>query len=462
MEQQDQYEQEIDLKDLMFSVLKKWRLILVVAFVFAVVLGGVKVFKGTQQLNDAEYIKKSRETQQTALEQYKLTKTGLTKEIENLQDSIKNQQEYQEKSILLNINPYDEYVATATLYVTTDYQIMPGMIYQNENIASSVLKAYMAIAQNGDMYHSIQKQMGQKVEDAYLKELINLEPDYYNNMMGITVIADTKNRAQDMLQSIMDSIESSHTDIVQSVGEHETRIVNQSDSVRVDLDLVNKQQEFSSNVKTLNETLTEKTTALKDLQEPKDEMMTKLHILKGSIKYAVLGGVLGAFMVVFFLCVAFLMSDKLVNERELKRRYDLMILGVVQRKETKKAFAWIDRWLERLEGRSERELEETKAYDIIAANASNYIGHANEILLVGTVGKEQLEKIQNALSSLLPGVRLTVGGNVEKDTFAIKKSAECDAVIVVEKRNASSFSNIQQELEFIHSLDKTVLGCIIL
>ncbi len=42
MDQNNTYEQEIDLKDLMFAVLHKWKGILLVAIVFAILLGGVK------------------------------------------------------------------------------------------------------------------------------------------------------------------------------------------------------------------------------------------------------------------------------------------------------------------------------------------------------------------------------------------------------------------------------------
>ena len=42
MESQYNYEQEIDLKDLMFAVLRKWRPIILIAIVFAVLLGGMK------------------------------------------------------------------------------------------------------------------------------------------------------------------------------------------------------------------------------------------------------------------------------------------------------------------------------------------------------------------------------------------------------------------------------------
>ena len=46
MEPNNNYEQEIDLKDLMFAVLRKWRPIIVIAVVFAVLLGALKTVKG--------------------------------------------------------------------------------------------------------------------------------------------------------------------------------------------------------------------------------------------------------------------------------------------------------------------------------------------------------------------------------------------------------------------------------
>ena len=44
MNTQNAYEQEIDLKDLLFAVLRKWKFVLASAVAFAVLLGGAKGF----------------------------------------------------------------------------------------------------------------------------------------------------------------------------------------------------------------------------------------------------------------------------------------------------------------------------------------------------------------------------------------------------------------------------------
>ncbi len=59
-------------------------------------------------------LRRTRTTYVMNLDQYNSTKGAPGKEIENLQQNIESQQEYKDHSILMNINPYDEYVETAT------------------------------------------------------------------------------------------------------------------------------------------------------------------------------------------------------------------------------------------------------------------------------------------------------------------------------------------------------------
>jgi len=462
MEQRRSYEQEIDLKDLMFAVLRKWRLIIVIAVIFAVLLGGMKCVKGLGQLQDAEYVKKNQETYDASVDQYNATKERLEKEIVNLQESIESQQEYKDESILMNINPYDEYVESATFYISTDYTIMPGMVYQNPNTAASILKGYMSIAQNGEMYNYVLGHMSNPIGIRYLKELVKIEPDYDNNMLDITVIADTEKRAGDVMEYIKDSIADSSDNLTESIGEHEISLVDESRYVTVDMELDKKQKEFSDTMDQLDTSLTEKTKELEALEEPANTLLSKGSILKSSIKYAVLGGVLGAFMVVFFVCVAFLMSDKMVSEKELKRRYALMVLGVFRRQDKRKLFSFVDRFLDRLEGTADREMDDAQTFEVAAANASNYMEQVREVILVGTVSPDRMEKMKDGLAPFLKNAELSVGGNLGKDALAIKKAASCDAVIIVEQRNKSNFGEIEQELDVVRSLEKKVLGCIVL
>lgn len=98
---------EIDLKDLMFAVLHKWRPVLAVAVIMAVLLGGAKGAMTYRKQNDPETAKEVRVTYQNDLELYEKNKSTYEREMENLRTDIANQQEYLDHSIWINMSPYD-------------------------------------------------------------------------------------------------------------------------------------------------------------------------------------------------------------------------------------------------------------------------------------------------------------------------------------------------------------------
>lgn len=461
MDQNNNYEQEIDLKDLMFAVLRKWRLILAAAVLFAVLLGGFKAAKGLGQMRDEAYVAENQKVYEESLKQYETAKSRLEKEIDNIETNIRDQQDYRENSILMNINPYDVYVETASYYVETDYVILPGMSYQNPNTSSSILKGYMSIAQNGEMYNYVLGKMKDSMNLRYLKELVTIEADYDNCMLDIRVLGDTKERASEVMSYIRESIENSGEMMTAAIGKHSINVVDESSFVSVDLELDQKQKEFSATMDQLDTSLAEKTEELKALEEPANTLVNSASVMKSGVKYGILGGVLGAFLVVFFVCVAFLMSDRLVSARELKRRYGVPVLGVFGRQE-KGAFAFVDRFINRLENGRDQEMEESQLFEVAAANAENHMENIREVLLVGTVDEAMLEMVRKGLADNMQGISLTVGGNLGRSAGAIRKVPGCDGVILVEKRNVSGFASIEQELDVVRSLEKPVIGCMIL
>lgn len=123
-------EQEIDLKDLMFAVFHKWRPVILVAVICGLLLGGVKGYMTYKSQSDPEVRKEADLTYSADLELYEKNKETYEREIENLRTDIINQQDYLDNSIWINMSPYDVGEARVDLYVSTGYEIMPGMTYQ--------------------------------------------------------------------------------------------------------------------------------------------------------------------------------------------------------------------------------------------------------------------------------------------------------------------------------------------
>ena len=90
----DTYEQEIDLKDLLFAVLYKWRMILAAAVVLAVVLGGYKALTSYRAMVNPAARAEAERIYQTDLETYELDKELYGQEIDNLLKQQEDQQKY--------------------------------------------------------------------------------------------------------------------------------------------------------------------------------------------------------------------------------------------------------------------------------------------------------------------------------------------------------------------------------
>ena len=150
MDYNSTYEQEIDLKDLMFMVLHKWRPIIFIALAMALVLGGIKGAMTYKSQNDPETVKEAEEKYQDDLELY-----------ENL-----------DHSIWINMSPYDVCESRMDLYVTSDYEIMPGMVYQNPDYTDTILQAYQAMLTSSAVMEDIARNVG--TEPRYLNELVSV------------------------------------------------------------------------------------------------------------------------------------------------------------------------------------------------------------------------------------------------------------------------------------------------
>ena len=101
----EDYEQEIDLKDLLFVLLYRWRILLLAAVIGAALLGGYKAVKGNAQ-NAKQTDLPQTESYQEELDNYEREKLAIETSIENLENSMDEQNHYLAEAPLMQINPY--------------------------------------------------------------------------------------------------------------------------------------------------------------------------------------------------------------------------------------------------------------------------------------------------------------------------------------------------------------------
>lgn len=464
MDSNTTYEQEIDLKDLMFVVLHQWRIIIIIAVLSAVALGGLKGASVLRKQRDAEYVKQAQETYDNDLKLYESSREAYEKEIENLVNTLELQKEYREQSILMNTSPYNIYEARADLFVKTDYQIMPGMTYQNLDYTNAILQSYQSLLTNKAILGDTADRMG--IDVKYLQELVAAErpergsagqSEQAENILTLTVRHPEEDAAREILKELLGKLDTLHDQVVLSIGEHSITVVNEGMGSLVDLALADRQKQESSKLAELQKTLDEKKKALSELKEPSAPSLSFTAVLKRGIKYGVLGGVLGAFMTVFFVCVVFLMSDRIYAPKELRNKFKVKVLGVLPAGEKKKCF--VDRWLDRLEGKNVN-VNVDSEYALISANIENLSEGVETLLVTGTAGAEKIAQVSEKLEGQLKGARILAGENLLQCAETIRKLPGCDGVILVEQSRESTVTAVRQEMEAIQDLDKTIIGCV--
>lgn len=180
--------------------------------------------------------------------------------------------------------------------------------------------------------------------------------------------------------------------------------------------------------------------------------------VSSGIKYGVIGGVLGAFMVTFFVCIGFVMSDKVYSAKELKYRFKVKILGVLSigAKDGSK----IDTWLGRLEGRA-CNVDAEHEFGLISANICNYTEGVKSLLLIGSAQEETISRVVSELTARLPEIKVMLGGNILNNADGLRRLPECDGVVLVEQCGESLYSKVELEIEKACDLQKPVIGCIV-
>ncbi|MCI9360522.1 MAG: chain-length determining protein [Hungatella sp.] len=457
MEYNDTYEQEIDLKDLMFVVLRKWRSILVVAIILAALAGGFKIGQVLSQQSDPEFLKTAEEDYEKDLAIYEMNKAAKEREIENLMLDLENQDKYMEDSVLMSISPYDVSVSSVDCFVKTDYEIMPNMVYQNINYADSLIKSYTAAVKKDGLKKVADEE---NTDIRYIEELVTINIDYDNDMFSIQVKHSDPEKAEAIMDGIMSTLRGIRGKLSSAITNHTLSVMNEMSSVTIDLAISDEQKSKKDYVNTLETSLQTKQDELEELSEPVKPAVSKLSAIKSGLKYVILGGILGAFMVVFVVCVAFLMSDKVASAKELKNRFNIKTLGVLEAGSKKKAFGIVDRWLDRLEGVDVTTPDNVR-YEVIAANIRNYAKDAKSLLVTGTVDKTVLDVVAGKLKELLPGVQISCGEDMRVTAYTLEQLSKHEGVILVEKKGVSTYTGVSQEVETVKNVGKETVGYIL-
>lgn len=458
------YEQDTELKNIILVVLQSWRNILFAGIGFAIIIGGISGGITAVKQSDTENAQSVQTSYQKDLEAYERNKAVLEQEIENLSNEITKQQEYLEQSALMNMSPYNINEARVDLFIKTDYEIMPGMMYQNINYTETILQTYKSLLLSPAFLSEVQEKID--INSFYLKELITVEcgnalmeksgDQSFTNLITIKVWHTDVEMAEKILHEIENNINQIKAAVNDSIGEHTVSIINESSGVLIDLSLSNKQKSEHERLEKLHASLQEKETEDKSNTKPIEPDVGLKAVCEDGLKFGFLGGILGVFLAMAAAIVSYLMSDKLRFADELRKKTQIRVIGVLDISK-KSAF---DYWIRRWGGKQYTADKDNFAFIVATLEAD--MNECKNILVTGAMDVSILTSICQRLKEETETINIIPGANILKDASTIKMMGEYDGVVLVEQTGVSTHSILNQEINMINNMGKKLLGCIIL
>ena len=394
MEQQE-YEREIDLKNLLYYVLCKWKLILVAAVLCMGVLGGYKYVSSRQ-----EQIAKS--------------------QLEEKEKKEKEKKEQEEKD--------PEQLVQDVMNGVTDSSMLQGneILYYNMRVAikgqeDSLKDSRLKLQNSQEQLEELEKQQ---------ERLDEFERTWEGNLTGEEAVS-----LNDQKNSLANSILSWKREITNTERQIQTLEENK------------KKNEKSA------------ATLLKTLEEEEEEEEEAAAIAVApsriAVKFGVIGLVGGVFGVAFVLCLIYLFSGKLLDAGALKDMYGLRLLAVIPTREPRKG---IDGLIDRLNGHIFQTKEEAYdvIYGRMFNLAGDLKGKT--VLVTGTAEEGCVRELTEYLQRKDGSVKYIVSANPLKDLDALPVFRQADEILLVEQTQKSKLAEIRQELCFIDDVKKTPLG----
>lgn len=436
-------EQMIYIKDLIFAALRAWKAVLAVALMIALLLGGSQILTGLS--GSGQPVNPEAQTQ------YEEELAAQEKLLEIAKSNKENYQTYLGDSLFMQLDPYCHYEATVSIYVQTDYQIVPGMSYQNPDAAKDILKAYEQVLQSDAFITAMAETL--QTQNQYVSELLTAKTTDQTNTLVFTVKLPTQEAGQPVLKELVAQIEKISEQIGKTVGKHDLTITEQSVAAKVDTDVAEAQTKRRTRATELDKAVTEAQTNLAKVVPPAAQKAGSKAVLKKASILGVLGAVVGGFLTICAVWVVHITSNKIYAARNLTNRTGIKVIGTVGCKKKNP----VDRLIFRMEGRSEETVETSP----VAVDVCCRLKAAKRLLITGTADQKKREELAQAISKEMPDLQVTDHGSILRSAEALKALSACDAVILVETNGISTYADAKRHADIVCDYEKELLGCIL-
>lgn len=455
MQRNPEYETEINLKNLFFSVLYRWRSILAAALIGAVLLGAYQFVSLETVHRKGERTEEERQYEIDLQAYHTLMETYRT-DIETYTNLIEARKAYRDNSPYLKLDPQNIWFAEKRYYVEVDPSVMDALPE-----GSTIDPADYVLA----IYSSA---MREQLDDAELKEVFGTSNISYvgeqawvsvnaeQNTVTAVARASSGEEAEKELAYVVARVEELRDGKAQEINPHKLILVNENTTVRVDNNLFTTRNQIKVELEDYQKKLDTAIKGLNDLEIEEEPEAPGNHIKK----MAAIGFVLGAFLLAVVYAVKDLLSGRLSDSNALTGQFGVPVFGEFWHAQARQPGKAPDKWLVSWEQGKTTQDDESVTEHIAALIRER--AAEGTLLLVSTEKEEALAKLGNSLSQKLDGREIDCCADFLHHAGAVTAASKADAVLLVEEKNASYLNNIDRMAELLITCEAKVIGAIVL
>ncbi len=463
-------ENEIDLKSLFFYILRRWMWVLLAAFTGMLVIGGIKAVQLRHLENfiaDAIY----QDQNTVSDEQEKLNEQLLLQEaneriIQNQKSLLVKIEEYMQNSVLMQLDPYNKLVIEHRYLISMNGEDSYEYV---RDPADAVVSAYLQGLAPKRNLKDLSKKYG--IDSVYLNELISFDYDIESNMVVITATGDSEEIALDLLQVMDKILASKQNEISELYGQHIIQLVSEDQGYITDNELLKLQRNnqdalisIQTNLSKTHNTLSDVEAQIEVLEASLKEYEKQATKVSGRtvIKYGILGFLLGGCALLGWYLLQYVLQTKLRIPDEMSLRWDIPVLGVIDRQSNSIVFRGVDEWLLKVAGERNGQNDEVVAENL-AVTIESMLRNGSELIVTGDVSEEKLNQMVERLQKQLQETQIKVVAisTLQSDPQARRKLFGSDAVLLLVERDYSSYQHISDLVNTTKAFAKPVIGALV-
>lgn len=455
-------DRELSVKEVLSFILKHWKVLLILGIVGAFLFAGAKE---VMYVRNPSVIRELEETEaEEALKEYHAESELYSNSAKKMGTLLGAENEYLKSSVLMKLDPY--HVPTASM------EILIGSGKGERATAALVADEYKRDLLQGDYLESLRRQTSLESVSLMLElmEVTVKEIPYTIDSVSESELEDSESGLTSQLDvsiSIPESISDArniYKVTLSAIGEDQKQadtildgMIKEAEKIRKDLkgkyqftvQIKDKKSsiKINRNIQKLQKNYLNSITALSSVKDTLDTSQTSLKkpstsglsenslSKKTLVKYAGFGFAIGIFLAALFYLLRYINNDVLWSYEDLSMRFRLQNIGLY-------------------DGTDD-------SADMIDANIHNYSPDATRILLVGTIGEDELNRIRERIKPGDSTFTIETCGNILTSAEARHNLSKEAAAVLVEKKGSSRYHNIEQEIEILYNAHLNIAGIII-